>query len=111
MTSISRCAKPLDYYASNPAINALVREFGSNLDDLEVQDGYLMAMSLLDYLENRRPNDYPIDFAISYQDGDGVLPDEAIDHLKSIAATSSRREMVMLAIGILYQVADGERNQ
>jgi hypothetical protein len=55
------------------SIAAFTQQYGSSLERIDTSNKYLMLLSILDYLGSNDPANYPMDFAVSYQDGDGYL--------------------------------------
>jgi hypothetical protein len=57
------------YEAAQPVIRQAI----PLLEKASTSDKFLLALSILDYVDSGSRRDYPMDFAISYQDGDGLL--------------------------------------
>lgn len=55
------------------SIAQFTREYGGSFERIGTSQKFLMLLSILDYLGSDDPKNYPMDFAISYQDVDGHL--------------------------------------
>ena len=55
------------------SITAFTHQYGSSLERIDTSNKYLMLLSILDYFGSNDPANYPMDFAVSYQDGDSYL--------------------------------------
>ena len=74
------------------------------LEKASTSDKFLLALSILDYVGSGSRRDYPMDFAISYQDGDGLLDEELAAFLNSIASRSPQVLLALAAATTVYLI-------
>lgn len=67
------------------------------LEGTSKQDKFLLVLSILDYLGSGPRPDYPMAFAISYQDCDNLLSDNLTTLLNTIASYSPKVQLALAA--------------
>lgn len=107
--SVSRTAKPIGYYCTTPAIDALAAEFGNYLEQVTPLQKCLMGAVLFDQLGAGNENYTPFD---SFQaiDPDCLLEDELSNALLRIFREDDNTAIALLTGAIAAYVADDIRN-
>lgn len=89
------------------SIAVFTRIYGGNLERIGTVEKFLTLLSILDYLGSNDPVEYPMQHAVSFQDGDGLLAgaidsDEwaLLDWLNHFAELDQQNESNGLLIGI-----------
>lgn len=108
--SVSHTAKPITYYVTHPAIDALASQYGNHLEKLTAQQKCLMGIAIYDHMANATER-YTITESLCNADPDSVLGDRLWDYIKSIADDSDADELAGLQCALSAFVADDARNR
>lgn len=106
---VSHTAKPIGYYASTPAIDALREEFGNYLEKVSPLQKCLMGAVLFDQLGAGSENYTPFD-TFEAIDPDRLLDNEMSNALLRIFREDDNSAIALLISAIAAYVADDIRN-
>jgi len=106
---VSRSAKPIGYYCSSPAIDALATEFGQHLEKVSPLQKCLMGAVLFDQLGAGSEHYTPFD-TLDAIDPDSLLENELSNALLRIFREDANLFLAALCSAIAAYVADDIRN-
>lgn len=103
--SVSRTSKPIGFYVSNEAIDALARACGDYLEKLTAQQKCLLLATIADHMAGDSPN-YGIVESLCCIDPDKILTDSLWQRIESIATDSTAIELAGLQCALAAQISD-----
>ncbi|MBD2093533.1 hypothetical protein H6F67_27235 [Microcoleus sp. FACHB-1515] len=106
---ISRTSRPIGYYISTSAIDALAAEFGQYLEKISPEYKCQMGSALFDVLGGDT-EDYSILDSLTLVDPDGLMPDALSNAITRIGEEDSNEAIVLLLSALAAYVADDIRN-
>lgn len=106
---VSRTSKPIGFYITTPAIDALAAKFGQYLEKISPDCKCLMGAVFFDQLGGGCPT-YTMRESLGCIDPDSLLGDDLSDFVIRIANEDSNDAIVLLISAVAAYVADDIRN-